>query len=293
MDKQKQLQKEIEKIHIQMQRKANKDSLPILQAYKRALNDIRGELGKIFAKYAKDGVLSVSDQQRYAVLIQMQKKLTQMARELGQIEDEKTTEILKDIYKESFYRTANVIEKGVDVSIDYSILRPEFVEKAVKMPIEGKTFSDRIWDNKEKLVKNLRKNLEDGMIQGKSIDKLSKDIAQTMGSGAYEAKRIINTEMARCMTQAQKEVYKSSGVVQKVLFSATLDDRTSQICQNLDGKYFDLDDAPNIPEDTHPNCRSTLVPVVEGWNPSQRRDQETGEIIDYKSYEDWQASKSF
>lgn len=286
MDKnQKQLQKEIENIHEEMAKKAQKDSLPILQAYKRALNNIRGELGKIYSKYSQDGKLSVSDQQRYAVLAQMQKKLSQMAKNLGQVEDEKTTEILTDIFKESFYKTGYTIEKGIDVNIDYSILRPEFIEKAVKMPIEGKTFSDRIWNNKTKLVNTLRKNLEDGMIQSKSIDKLSKNISQTMGSGAYESHRIINTEMARCVTQAQKQIYEESGLVQKVMWSATLEDNTCEECQNLDGQKFDLDNAPDLP--AHPNCRCCLIPVVEGWNPSQRRDQETGEVIPYQPYEEW------
>lgn len=290
MSNEKELQKEIENIHLMMENKANQGSLPILQAYKKALNDVRGQLGVIYSKYSQDGKLNVSTQQRYSILSAMENKLKSMSKTLGNIDEEKTTEILKYVYKESYYRTAYTIDKGVKDSIDFTILRPEFIEKAVTTPIDGKTFSSRIWDNKQKLVNVLRDNLEQGMIEGTSIDKLSKSISDTMGSGAYESTRVINTEMARCTNSAQQQIYQESGVVKQVMWSATLEGNTCEECNSKDGQYFDLDNAPDLPE--HPNCRCCLIPVVSDWSPSTRYNQETGENIGYTTYEKWTESKN-
>jgi uncharacterized protein with gpF-like domain len=90
---------------------------------------------------------------------------------------------------------------------------------------------------------------------------------------------------------AQEEIYRNSGVVTKVMWNATLEGNTCEECQALDGKTFDLDgDKPEIPY--HPNCRCVYIPVVDGWNPSKRRDQETGEIIEYKDYKAWLKDKN-
>lgn len=285
MNNEKQLQKQIEDIHVMMEKKANKDSMPILLAYKKALNDVRGQLGVIYSKHSQDGKLNVLTQQRYSILAAMESKLKSMGKALGDIDEEKTTQILKDVYKESYYRTAYTIDKGVKTAIDFSILRPEFIEKAVNTPIDGKTFSSRIWDNKQRLINVLRDNLEQGMIEGTSIDKLSKNISDSMGSGAYESTRLINTEMARCTNSAQQKIYSDSGVVKQIMWSATLEDNTCDECSSRDGQYFDLDNAPDLPE--HPNCRCCLIPVVSNWSPSTRYNQETGKSQGYETYEQW------
>ena len=129
------------------------------------------------------------------------------------------------------------------------------------------------------------------MIDGTSIDKLSNNISDVMGSGAYDSTRLIDTEMARCTNQAQQDIYNNSGVVQQVMWSATLENNTCEECQELDGKYFDLNDdsKPDIPD--HPNCRCCYIPVVSNWSPQTRYNQETGEIQDYQTYDDWAKDK--
>lgn len=287
----KQLQKEILGLRNDMEKLANKNMKPILQAYKRALDEVREDIAKIYVKYAVDGVLSISKHQRYTILKQLEKKLLQQAKEIGYIDLDHTTKILEDVFKESYYKTAFIIDKGVETTIDFAILKPEFIKAAIEVPIEGKMFSDRIWDNKSKLVQRVRKSVEKAMIQGTSIDKLARDIKNDFGSSAYESKRLIHTEVARCQSQAQDEIYKNNDLVKRAMYDATLDDQTSEICQELDGQIFDANsDYPKPPQ--HPNCRSAIVPVVEGWNPTRKRDNESKEIINYSSYEDWKKSRN-
>ena len=274
---------------------ASKKINPILQAYKRALEDIRTDIAKIYVQYTVDGGLKISKQQRYTILKQLEKKLLQQAKELGHIDIGHTTKILSDVFEESFYKTAFAIDKGVETAIRFDILKSEFVKAAVNMPVEGKMFSDRIWDNKTKLVNRVKRDVEKAMTQGKSPEKLARQIKKDFGVSAYESKRLINTEVARCQTQAQEEIYKESGVVGKVMWDATLDKKTNPDDAALDGKVWEInEDHPEPP--LHPNCRCCLIPVVSGWSPSRKRENIKGntgkkQITEYDTYDNWKKSR--
>ncbi|EHQ90176.1 phage putative head morphogenesis protein, SPP1 gp7 family [Desulfosporosinus youngiae DSM 17734] len=286
------LQQSILDIRQSAENKANKDIKPILQAYKRSLNEIRTEIAKLYTKYAVDGTLQISKKDRYTFLKRLEKQLIEQAKAIGNIDLEHTTKILNEIYQDSYYQTAFAIESGVEVAIDFALLNSEMVETVVTASFEGATYSSRIWKNKELLVKSLRRQIENGIIQGHSIDKMSKVIKDQFGAGAYQSKRLINTEMARVVSQAQDQIYKDSSVVQKVMYDATLDNKTSDICRDLDGKTFDANsNYPKPPQ--HPNCRSAIIPMVDGWRPKTKRDNITKEIVPYQTYSEWQKKRGY
>lgn len=288
------LQKEILGINEQTSKLANSGIDIILKSYKQSLEQVRNLIAKIYIKYAIDGVISVSQRQRYTILKQLEKQLIKQGTILGLVDVEHTTKILKEVYQESFYRTAYTIDKGVDIAINFAILKPEMIKAAVNMPIKNAMFSDRIWKNKDLLVNRVRQSVEQALTQGTSIDKLAREIKRDFGSSAYESKRLIHTEVARCQSIAQDEIYKQSGLVKQVMFDATLDQKTSKICQSYDGQIFDINS--NYPKPPlHPNCRSAIIPVVDGWQPTRKRENIKGEdgkpIIDYTTYSEWKKSR--
>lgn len=286
----KDLQKEILNIKKASEAYTEQELKWILTAYKRSLDEVRAEIAQIYVKYAVDGALQVSKQQRYTILKQLEKQLIEQARVLGHIDVDYTTKILESVYSDSYYETAFTIDKGIVGAINMAILKPEFVKTAISMPIEGVMYSDRIWANKEKLVNRVRNTLEKAMIQGLSIDKLSRDISKNFGSTAFESMRLVRTEVARCQSAAQADIYKQSGVVQRVMYDATLDSKTSSVCQGLDGQYFNVhSNYPKPPQ--HPNCRSAIIPIVEGWSPTKKRDNQNKEIINYQVFDEWKKSK--
>ena len=62
--------------------------------------------------------------------------------------------------------------------------------------------------------------------------------------------------------QASQAVYAAnSKVAPKYEYVATLDSKTTPICQRLDGQQFEYNKGPTPPQ--HFNCRSTTVPVVD------------------------------
>lgn len=143
----------------------------------------------------------------------------------------------------------------------------EAVKTIIEYPYAGKMFSDRIWDNKDALVKHIKQNLTVGIIRGDSIQKMSRQLKKDLNVLYYQAERLVRTETNYAMNQAHLKGYKDSGVVEKYEFLAAHDKRTSKLCRDLDGEMFELSKAvvgENYPP-MHPNCRSTVVPVLEDW----------------------------
>lgn len=283
--------KEVLKIRKLIERQASGDLKPLLIAYRSSQKRIEGELARLTSKYIEDGVLKISDQQRYSILINLNREITGQAQSIGAMELNETTNILKSAYQESYYRTAYNLDRGLIQPVSFSLLRPEFVNAAVNMPIKGEMFSDRIWKNKDKLVIRTRELLQRSMIDGADPNKLARELKNQFNTSAYESTRLVQNEVARCTRQAQDEIYEESGVVAELMFDATLDNDTSDICEELDGKRFSIDSKPEIPDDTHVGCRSDYIPVVDGWEPTRKMDNEAKKHVDYTSYPKWKESQ--
>ena len=143
----------------------------------------------------------------------------------------------------------------------------EAIIKIIEYPYAGKMFSDRIWDNKDALVKYIQQDLTVGIIRGDSIQKMARQLKKDLKVLYYQAERLVRTETNYAMNQAHLKGYKDSGVVEKYEFLAAHDKRTSKLCRDLDGQMFELSEATvgvNYPP-VHCNCRSTVIPVLEDW----------------------------
>ena len=162
-------------------------------------------------------------------------------------------------------------EQYKEVSELMGVMAPAINREAIKTIIEypyaGKMFSDRIWDNKDALVKHIKQNLTAGIIRGDSIQKMSRQLKKDLNVLYYQAERLVRTETNYAMNQGHLKGYADSGVVEKYEFLAAIDSRTSKLCKNQNGKVYKLSDAVvgvNFPP-LHPHCRSTVVPVLEDW----------------------------
>jgi SPP1 gp7 family putative phage head morphogenesis protein len=94
---------------------------------------------------------------------------------------------------------------------------------------------------------------------------MTKRLSDGVGMGYKVAERLIRTETTNTYSQSTLQMYNKSGIVKEYRYLATLDNRTSTICQDLDGKVFKIDNAItglNYPP-MHPNCRSTTVSIFD------------------------------
>ena len=119
----------------------------------------------------------------------------------------------------------------------------EAIKKIIEYPYAGKMFSDRIWDNKDALVKYIQQDLTVGIIRGDSIQKMARQLKKDLNVLYYQAERLVRTETNYAMNQAHLKGYKDSGVVEKYEFLAAHDKRTSKLCRDLDGQMFELSEA--------------------------------------------------
>lgn len=176
------------------------------------------------------------------------------------------TDYLHKAYGQQYYHTAFEIAKGTGAGTNLAQMDSRKVNAIIKHPWaqDGENFSDRIWTNKDKLVRNLHTELTQNIIRGESPQKAIDSLSKTMDVSRSQAGRLIMTESAAISSVAQKDCLKDLGV-EKYEILATLDNLTSQICRDLDGKVFDMKEyevgvtAPPF----HPNCRSTTVPYFD------------------------------
>lgn len=76
------------------------------------------------------------------------------------------------------------------------------------------------------------------------------------------ARMVAHTALQHVAHVARAEGMKANAdILEGYRWVSTLDSHTSELCQSLDGQVFKLDEGPMPP--AHPNCRSTVVPVMK------------------------------
>lgn len=184
---------------------------------------------------------------------------------LSMTENKAFSELLGDIYTDSYYRTIFELQKGIGLGASFSKIDLDTLETVLKRPWEGANFSQRIWGNNNKLTQQLITEFSQALIRGEGARNSAKILSKRMGVGYRSAVRLIRTESSFIQNEASYEGYRQSGVVKKYEFLATLDGKTSQVCRSMDGKVFTLAEKevgitwPPL----HANCRSTTVPYFD------------------------------
>ncbi len=135
------------------------------------------------------------------------------------------------------------------------------------------------------ILKQLRKKLADGMEAGENVPDLRRRVETVFeGLSAYGAERIARTETIWAWNEGARQGYKQSGVVEKLQWVSSGDQRSCDFCLDMDGKivgidmsFFDKGDTYEVNEreldfeyekvdhpPIHCMCRCTIVPVLEG-----------------------------
>lgn len=180
-------------------------------------------------------------------------------------------DLLKEGYEDGYYRGMFRIQHGLGVGTDFTRLNERAIRQAVLTDHGKGNFSKRLYQHSKTLSKDLQENITVGLIRGESVDKMAKRISRRLDVSMSNAKRLVRTETAYIHEKATLESYKEAGIT-TYRFVATLDMKTSEICQELDRKEFPVDKAmpgENFPP-MHPNCRSTTEAVFDKEMESTR-----------------------
>ena len=175
-----------------------------------------------------------------------------------------STEHYKKAANDSFLKNTYTLQQQTGYGYPVSTLPPETVSKLLKSKWSGANYSKRIWNNTTTLAGDLKTELLTSVLMGRTESETMKIFLNKFAVGANNARRLIRTESAYIYNQMDTEAYKESGI-EYYRFVATLDLKTSKVCQELDGKVFKTTDAQvgvNFPP-MHPWCRSVTIANID------------------------------
>ena len=126
---------------------------------------------------------------------------------------------------------------------------------------------------KGETVAEMTRRIAPSVVDTVNAAKEGKPIKDIIGTAKRNAEAIVRTTTLTTMREANMDVYKANAdVVKGVQWCATLDDRTTDLCQKLDGKVWllpdyepDGHDEPFPGASAHWNCRSAILPALKSW----------------------------
>lgn len=194
--------------------------------------------------------------------------------------------LLHSEYDDGYYRQVYNIQQHIGFGHDFIKPNAAAVDKAILNQYQRQNFSQTLYAHCEHFSKDLKENLVTGLIRGENLDRMAHRIHQRMGVSQSAAKRLVRTETAYVYEQATKDAYEECGI-EEYEYLAALDNRTSEMCRELDGKHFKVKDAlpgKNYPP-MHPNCRSTTVCYFPGEEEKKKQTTRFAKDEDGKYYE--------
>ena len=172
------------------------------------------------------------------------------------------------------------------------------VEKAINERWFGANYSDRIWQNKDKLINGIETTFLQGIARGQNPRKIASELNKTMQTRFYNCKTLCRTETIHILNEATMDSYKDHGI-ERYQFVCGPDERTCSYCGSRDGEVFTIKEKMegfNYPV-LHPNCRCTTIPYFEPDEIDDMFDESTriakdedGEYYDVPSsmtYDEW------
>lgn len=171
----------------------------------------------------------------------------------GSDQEKAMSDAMSDSAKAEYKRQAGILEK----SLNYN---EKNIASIVDSSFLSATWSDRLWDNQDALRSELDRLLNRGIVQGKNPRELARNLREKFNTSVYNSERLLRTEMARTQTDVQQDSFEQAGF-EEYEYIAQMDDRTSEICEETDGKIFkvkDMEPGTNAPP-LHPHCRSSIA----------------------------------
>lgn len=183
----------------------------------------------------------------------------QMTRELEKLGN-KEIKLLHKAFRENYFDVYYSIALPGDSA--FNTIDKAVVEQLINgvWVADGKTWSQRVWDNTQRLAETLNEELIHIVATGKKDSDLKKALMERFGVSYHRAETLVRTEVAHIQSEAAKKRYQDYGI-EYVEVLVDEDHRTCEKCKALKGKKFPTNGTPPLP--VHPNERCCLVPVID------------------------------
>lgn len=202
---------------------------------------------------------------------------------------------LSEVFQDTYYRTAYITQFGIKHFEDINRLNPELIKGFIHKPwtSDNVNWSKRLWGHDNRISNMIHEGLSQNIVAGISLDKIIDNIADRFNTEKHIASRLVMTESAAYHSRAKEQCFKDLDI-ERYQIVATLDNKTSNICREMDGKIFFMKDyqvgitAPPF----HANCRTVTAPYyedIEGDKNTRaaRNEKENYQEVEDISYKEW------
>ncbi len=231
----------------------------LIKYYGKAQEKIIGQFIEIYEKVLSNieegKTPSAADLYKLDTYWQGQKQLRDILKELGNVEAEMLSSAFTSQYVgvyESIALPGVETFSTMDLTIAHEIINQVWCA-------DGKSWSERIWDNTAELAQTLEHELTQCLVTGKKTTELKNILQEKFNVSYHRAEALVRTEMAHIQNEAARKRYEDNGITEFEIW-APKDERQCEHCGTLHRKRFPT--GSNLPVPAHPNCRCTVLPVV-------------------------------
>jgi SPP1 gp7 family putative phage head morphogenesis protein len=272
----------------------------------KAYLELKQAMLVIYEKYAQEGILTMAEMAKYNRMDEITAAVERIIRP-ALIKTEALLEAAKiSGYAESFARNGFAVVKDVGVNLSFAVIPEEQILAAAASKGDLIGTPGALADRRAEILAGIKQDIGVSLTKGTDVFSLAKTLEQTMGSTASSYMNVARTETTRAATAAMQEVYAQSndlGIVSRMEWIATLDDRTRPNHAKLDGQFADENGAwhvaglttygPGKFEGYHPEedcqCRCDVGIKVEGTGDGGRYAE--GEVIGDTTFAEWAAAQ--
>lgn len=275
----------------------------LFKYYREALIEIKKEMKVFIDNYEN---LSFSKRLEAERLLENGKQIDKILRVTYAQANKAVGDYARTQAEQGYYGSWYAMEGAHNIQLDMNMLPERYIKQLVHHPVKGQVFSKRLYKHRNKLAKETTNALLDAARKGKSYAVAAKQINELTEASYKRALRISRTEGGRVQSTAKQRSYveaKKKGVDLKKKWLSTLDSKTRDTHQVLDGQVVEIEekftsnghkaDGPRLfgvaSEDIH--CRCTTITEVNGMSPELRRDNLGNEDFPYKNYKEWLIDK--
>lgn len=230
----------------------------LIKYYGKAQEKIIGQFIEIYEKVLSNieegKTPTAADLYKLDTYWQGQTQLRDMLKELGNKEAEMLSKAFTSQYVDVYEAIALPgVEtfSTMDLTIAHEIINQVWCA-------DGKSWSERIWDNTAELAQTLEHELTQCLVTGKKTTELKKTLQEKFNVSYHRADTLVRTEMAHIQNEAAKKRYLDNGITEFEIW-APKDERQCEHCGTLHRKRYPSGAALPVP--AHPNCRCSVLPV--------------------------------
>ena len=259
----------------------------LLEAYKNKTGAQKREvLAELEAPAYKNRMKRLDD---------IDKSINRLINAVASKERDAIDKTMRKVYESSYHHAVYEAARMSGLDLQTGPIDEGALETILKKKWSGQNYSERVWNNTQKVADAIKEELMIGALTGKTEKEMTDSINEQFLSGRNRARRLVRTESSYIHNEAHFQAYKDYGI-EEYRFVATLDLRTSQICRERDGSVYMVNDKKigvNAPP-MHPWCRSTTIMNLddETMHNLERfaRDPVTGERMKVpadETYKEW------